>query len=276
MIGFAAGRFGFGETDVKNPTDWSEGFACGAITVAIIYTIALPFFIYLDRSQLADYATIWVGILALLGAWLTLRGIRDQNQININIFEKTEYQKVAAAKSMLPLLLSEISDTAQHNIQRNFPEDIFPYGTEIQREFKQLDSETIGRIRDYAPLFSQEISKRLSNIISSYQVLKSRDLKRRNTLIDDSAKFSVGENGAIDSAIRWAAIHCMADSLYPFARGATEGQIENITAEDIKGALFSAGIVTVDNEKLEKIINSRAERNDLEFDFEARYKKNTV
>ncbi len=256
---------------MKNPTDWSEGFGCGAMFVAIVYTIALAFLLKVDRVDFPAYATIWAGALALLGAWITVRGIRDQNQTAINIHQEGVENKLAAARAILPLLLAEVTEVAAQNVRRNFPESAFVIGAEVSREFKEVDWATIDRLKDYAPLFPPEISARIGKILATYQVMKSRDSGRENTLINDHVSFAYGEHNAIDSALNWSVIHSLTDTLYPYARGVGATRLPPIDAQEVESAMLSAGVVSSDNAKVRRLIKSREEKGELEINFSKRY-----
>jgi hypothetical protein len=258
---------------LKNPIDWSEGFGCGAMFAATVYTIALAFFMKIDKTDFSAYATIWAGLLAQFGAWITLRGLRDQTQINIDIFLQNENQRTSAARSVLGLLLSEISEVSEKNVLRNFDPSMLPIGKKPPTTFTSISPETLSQLKEAAPLFPAEVANRITNILSVYQVLKSRDKTRKHALINSSRKWVYGEHEAVRSAIDWAVIRLKVDSIFPYARGSEDAPLTNVDPASVEGSFQQCGIVASDIPKVCDAIKRRSERDDLDFDFAKRYAK---
>ncbi|MCD2176857.1 hypothetical protein [Rhizobium sp. C1] len=259
---------------MKNPIDWTDGFGCGAMFVATAYTLALAGFLHIEKSDLPTYATIWAALLALFGAWLSLRAIRQQNQTTIDIFTESEAKKIIAARAILSIFLSELSEAAIQNIARNFSMDLLPLRKELaSRDFVPFSFDTIDRLKDCVPLFPPEISQRIIKILSIYQIMKSRDGTRNNVLITGNPELVYGEHNAIDSAINWAVINSMIDSVYPYARGIDNHEITIITKEDVALSFLQAGIFSDDIGKISKLIESRQNSGDLEMNFLKRFEK---
>lgn len=103
--------------------------------------------------------------------------------------------------------------------------------------------------------------------------MKSRDSTRDNVLITSNIEFIYGEHNAIDSAINWAVINSMIDSVYPYARGVDNYEINTIKKEDVALSFFQAGIFSDDIEKISKLIESRQNSGDLEMNFLKRFEK---
>ena len=225
----------------------------------------------IDKADFSAYATIWAGLLALFGAWITLRGLRDQTQINIDIYLRNENQRITAARSTLGLLLSEISEVSEKNVLRNFDPSLLPLGTKPPTTFTSISPETLTQLKEAAPLFPAEVDAKITNILSVYQVLKSRDKNRKHALITSSSKWVYGEHEAVTSAINWAVIHLKADSIFPYARGVEDAPSTNVDAASVEGSFLQCGIVASDIPKVSDIIKWRSESDDLDFDFAKRY-----
>lgn len=234
--------------------------------VAVLYTISLAFFLHIERGDLPAYATIWAGTLALFGGWLTVRAIRDQIQNNLDM-ENAKSEKMArAARSVLPLALTEISNMAAGNLARHFKDHDIHDVSLKSSPLRSLESSTLEILKECIFSSPDDVSARLAKIIAMYQVLHTRakDTTYEKILSGDG-KPTLDQLNSIDNAIGWAVLHSLASSLFDFARAKPDFTIAAIDRELAMRSFFISGIMPDIFDNLEKIITDRAAKSRLEW-----------
>jgi hypothetical protein len=211
-------------------------------------------------SLLGTLATLFVGFLAL-------KSVQDQIEQNHAIFESQRLDELRAAKSTLPVALSDICEISANNMRRHFEaSDLFDHS--ITNEFHTMSENLILIIQRCIQLDNGFAGNILSNILKSYQVLyaRSRD-KKNNKKIASGIKLVGRDYEKVADAINWAVLYSLTTSLFDYARGRNDKLPPKVGPEQVMSAFMQSGIIHDNFPDIEKLVEQRAARCALEMNF---------
>ena len=172
-----------------------------------------------------EYETLISGLLALLGAIITVIVLRTQINQGETHHRESRDKKFAAARAVLPLALSELRQYAEESIQ---------YTVKKKKETITDSPPTIPEnlipvLRDLVEYGNTGISSITCKLISDIQIHRSRMLSSETDLLDATIR---------DAAMLIA----FSENFYEYARLKTATLPKRPTYEQVCGRLFDMGI----------------------------------
>lgn len=148
-----------------------------------------------------------------------------------------------AAKTVLPLALSDIAALASNNARLNFdPNDLIGSHPPATTP-REIGVDTITVLRDCIEYADPVDGEALGDLIRTYQVLWARaGRSARGQKLESNKADITGDHEMLSEAFNWAALHAMVDRIFPYGRGETEGIPEEFEPTAIKSALLNCGI----------------------------------
>jgi hypothetical protein len=250
-----------------------RSFVDGAFFATITF---LVLFLVIDwkiknETWISVFGSFVVAGFTIAAAWVALRGNRVQIAQNSDLEDERRQNSLIAAKAVLPSILSELTGIATNNLLLIFPDNVPPRGNDTPpaTEFQRIPETLLPPLKEciqHADSVSQE---RLANILRHFQVYDARRGNRtrgtlRPSLLDNPPPPSANELTAISNAIGWAVIHALLSDAYSFARGSKLPIPPTVTADRVRGAFLSAGIILDNYPHLETALENRIARARLE------------
>lgn len=251
-------------------------FVDGAFFATLVF---LALFMALD-SKIKDET--WIGVFGsfvvaaftIAAAWVALSGNRAQIKQTNDVEDERLQNSLIAARAILPSILSELTRITLNNLLLIFPDNRAPSGNDTPKPkvFLRLPDDILPPLKEciqYADPVSQE---RLANILRHFQVYEARRGNRtRHTLrplhLDNPPPPNARELSAISNAIGWAVIYGLVSDAYGFARGSRPSIPSTVTADRVRGAFLSAGIMLDEYPHLQTALENRIARRRLEQDW---------
>lgn len=212
----------------------SIGAFCGAcLGVCFMLLIESPL-----SENYVKYGTYGIGALvALLGSGLALAGvlasIENQNQ-NIRS-EKTASNK--AAKAVLPLALSRLSEIANKASEISLSDDDFfddPANVEIVKRELEIGDATIGTLKECIEFSDPMTQEWISLALAHYQVARSRLVA--SIAVDG---FLVTNETRADHVFDWELTRAIVEHLFEYARGSKDRPPETLEPANIGISIHS-------------------------------------
>jgi hypothetical protein len=236
-------------------TDAGDTTAMGTIWPGICWFVGV-----VDHWQ-----TLVAGIIALVGAWWTVRGIRSQINQTIE-FERDQHEREErAARSVLPMALSELAQYATDCIKLLEPyAPVTGNGPKIPAGMAapRIPEGILGPMQASAKSANATTAGDIAGTLAWMQAQHSRleGLIQRAAERPGKDIWNIEAIGAIMDA---AELHARCAMLFPYSRGSTPDP--NLTfKEQLQTALFLAGIVAVDHPGLQAALERRPEPHTFE------------
>jgi len=253
----------------QKQVSYLEGVALGLFlaTLAFLFAFMLIDFNLANDDWVSFFGSIVVALFSIGAAFLALQGNKAQIQQAADLEEEWRLRSLAAARAMLPAVLSEICQVAQNNLRLLFVPGYGPtgYGLPAATAFQPLPQGVIPVVKEvvqYADTLTQD---RLSNILRHFQVFEARRSGTEVALLEPLVtEGPLGTHNAISEALGWAAVYAIAESAFNFARGTSSSIPPSINAADVRRAFISAGIVLESYPLLEQRLEARAREGRLE------------
>jgi hypothetical protein len=197
---------------------------------------------------------LFTGFSALGAAWFTVDHLKQQIRQTDDLAERARRQRVKAARAILPLALSQLTEYATSCIKRLYA--LWPYfkaDGSLNRSRADLPDLKLPPVPDDVLLSLKECVTVMDDgpaaviveLISHLQIQRTRFTVYMSRFEDPHDGHDTIERSHIDHGIWDAAeVYARASSLFPYARGEMTSSFE-IRADVIRYALESAGI---DNE----------------------------
>jgi hypothetical protein len=207
---------------------------------------------------LNQWQTLVAGLLALIGAWWTVRKIRDQIRQTADLENDRRIREERAARIVLPLALSEIT---QYSI--DCMRFLQPFAPVIGKAPQVLPGMVIPRIppgilepmQASARFADINVAESIGGTIAWLQVQHAR----LESLIQRAAG-RIGQDiwtaEAIGAIMDAAELYVRCTRLFPYSRG-SKPEPEPPFQQQLQTALFAAGIVEVDHPGLNAAIKMR-------------------
>jgi hypothetical protein len=204
---------------------------------------------------LLDWQTLAAGLLALLGAWLTVRQIRRQIAQVDTAAEALRKRSETAAKAVLPLALSEVSGYASRCMLL-LGKLIETPGTKISSDCSApaLPQEVISTLQDCVRYANDDIQKKIAVLLGKIQVQRARLIYYIETNRGEEAPIGEGAERIIDAAD----VYACNDTIYSYGRD-IEGVRERASPEKLYSAFSLVTHWSDDHPGLERI-NALAKR----------------
>ncbi|GGG15434.1 hypothetical protein GCM10010924_50620 [Rhizobium wenxiniae] len=246
-----------------------EGVALGAFlaTLAFLFAFMLIDFKLSNDDWVGFFGNIVVALFSIGAAWLALQGNKAQLQQAADLEEERRRRSLAAARAMLPAVLSEICQVAQNNLRLRFVPGHGPIGSELPAAtvFQSMPESVIPVLKEVIQYADPASQDRLSNILRHFQVFEARRTGTETAVLQPLVtEGQLLTHNAISEVLGWAAVYAMAASAFEFARGTSSSIPPAITAADVRRALFSASIVLENYPLLVQILDARAQGGRLE------------
>ncbi|WP_425640281.1 hypothetical protein [Agrobacterium radiobacter] len=253
----------------QKQVSYLEGVALGLFLATLVFLFA---FMFIDFNLANDdwvgfFGSIVVALFSIGAAWLALQGNKAQLQQAADLEEGRRLRSLAAARAMLPAVLSEICQVAQNNLRLRFAPGYGPIGSELPavRVFQPMPEAVIPVLKEVIQHADPATQDRLSNILRHFQVLEARRFGTETAVLQPFvAESQLPTHNAISEVLGWAAVYAMAESAFRFARGMSSSIPAAISAADVRRALFIAGIVVDSYPLLEQRLAARAQEGRLE------------
>ncbi|RAX43470.1 hypothetical protein [Rhizobium tropici] len=261
---------------MSKPTDrrisYMDGVALGAFISTLVFLVAFTMidFHLKDDDWVSFFGNIVVALFSIGAALFALQGNKAQIRQAYEIEEERRQRSLAAARAVLPAILSELCLIALNNMRLRFAEGHQPVGYELPPAvvFQTVPDHCISVLKEVienADLISQE---RLSNLLRHFQVFQARRTGTEAAIIlPHVAELSLPAYSAISEVIGWAVVYAMTTSAFGFARGTQAAIPSAVEVPEVRNAFFSAGVVLEIYPNLEQILALRAEEGRLELNW---------
>ncbi len=207
---------------------------------------------------LCQWQTLLAGIGALVAAVFTIR--KMQAQINQAAeFQKDQLRRESrAARIVLPLALSEITEYSIKCIKL-----LEPYapakgdGPTLSSDTKPLPlpNSIFDTMKEVARTEDAAIADSVGEIISWLQIQHSR-LENLIRLVSERSTKRISRHEAQDAILDAAELYALSARLFPYARSLQPEHNEDFRTK-LKNALIIAGIVDVDRSEFPELIDRR-------------------
>jgi hypothetical protein len=213
---------------------------------------------FLDKWQ-----TLAAGILALFGAWLTVRKIQDQINQSDKLEELRRVREERAAKAVLPLALSELTQYGLDCII--FLAPFVPGGGKVQGPTHALEAPKrpdgiLGMLQAVARSDDESVARNVMMLLSKLQVQNARI----NGLVWRSLKShppSMSITETLDCIYDAADLYAHTAKMYSYARD-IDALHQRCSASELKAALRNIGIWDGDHPRIYEWIDTRMSRSD--------------
>lgn len=253
----------------RKPVSYLEGVALGLFlaTLAFLFVFMLIDFHLANDDWVSFFGNIVVALFSIGAAWLALQGNKAQLQQSADFEEERRLRSLAAARAMLPAILSEICQVAQNNLRLCFAPGHEPIGSELPPAtvFRSLPDGVIPVLKEVIQYADRSTQDRLSNILRHFQVFEARRTGTEAAVLEPNVtNRPLPVYHAISEALGWAAVHAMAENAFNFARGTASYVPNSIGREDVRRAFFTSGIMMEMYPNLAEVFELRAQDGRLE------------
>ncbi|TNM60556.1 hypothetical protein [Aliirhizobium smilacinae] len=253
----------------KKQVSYLEGVALGLFLATLAFLFAFMFidFKLANDDWVGFFGSIVVALFSIGAAWLALQGNKAQIQQAADLEEERRLRSLAAARAMLPAVLSEICQIAQNNLRLRFVPGHGPIGSELPAAtvFQPMPEGVIPVLKEVIQYADAATQDRLSNILRHFQVFEARRVGAEIALLEPMVtQGQLSTYNAISEVLGWAAVYAISESAFRFARGISSSIPSAIGAADVRRAFFSAGIVLESYPLLEQRLTARAQEGRLE------------
>ncbi len=246
-----------------------DGVALGMFiaTLGFLILFAMLDFPMENSAWIGMLGSFVVALFSIAAAFLALRGNRLQIIQSNDIENERRYNKLVAARAVLPAILSELSNVARNNLMLRFHPGHTPIGfhTPAPTAFQPLPDSIIPGLKEcieHADGVSQE---RLANILKHFQVQQARQSNVGvGTIHPYVTGFTATTHDAIFDAIGWAVVYGLVGEAFSYARGTEASIPPRLSPDSVQGALASAGVVTGMYPNLDAILLHHITENRLE------------
>ena len=210
---------------------------------------------WLDKWQ-----TLLAGVLALIGAMWTVYYIHRQIK-QVDELEKARRSKEElAARAVLPLALSQLVQYASECLRVIKDHSVQPgmlSGDPLDENagLPTVQRDIIGTLQACVRYGDNTVVGQISTLLAAIQVQQARlrELIIRSARRPDRRICRVE---AIEAMIDAAEIHAKASALFEYGREIADMRAKS-TRQEIDSAFIQAGIVTVDENDLNEVLNRR-------------------
>jgi len=210
-------------------------------------------------SVVDHWQTLIAGCLALTGAWLTVRKIRQQID-QANALEKDRLlREERAARIMLPMALSALQQYAIDCIKLLLP--FAPTSAAQSSEVHagmtapHIPANALEPIQTSAKFADDDIAEQIGGLVRWLQVQHAR-LEGLIERASERVTKRINKAEAITAIIDAAELHARVGGLFPYSRGVQPDPSLTFQGQ-LQTAVFLAGVVAVDNPDLAKAIKAR-------------------
>jgi hypothetical protein len=252
-----------------------DGVAFGAFISTVVFLAAFMFidFHLDDDDWVGFFGNIVVALFSIGAALFALQGSKAQIHQGYELEENRRQRSLAAARALLPAILSDLCLVATNNMRLRFQEGHQPIGYELPpaTTFQSIPEQAIPVFKEVIQNADPISQERLSNILRHCQVYQARRTGTEADVIwpNDNA-LTLPLYSAISEVIGWAAVYAMCSNAFGFARGIETAIPATIVEADVRSAFFSAGIVLELYPNLQQILDLRASEGRLEINWDAR------
>ncbi|RVI52154.1 hypothetical protein [Sinorhizobium meliloti] len=254
--------------------NYLDGFAAGAFISTLVFLITFMFidFHLKDDDWVSFFGNLVVALFSIGAALFALEGNRAQMRQASEIEEDRRQRSLAAARAVLPAILSELCLIAMNNMRLRFAEGHLPIGYELPpaTAFQTVPDHIIQVLKEVIQNSDPLSQERLSNILRHFQVFQARRTGAEAAIIEPHVDaLTLPVYSAISEVIGWAVIYAMTSSAFGFARGIQATIPRSIEPSDVRSAFFSAGVVLESYPNLEQILATRTAEGRLELNWAA-------
>lgn len=261
------------------PTTWGTwakfwlGFSCGIVAITIAIEIVRAFATHeteaiffgatewLGRFQwLYEYQTLITGLAAVYAAYFSVSAIYDQIRQAKEIEVDRKNAKLAAARAVLPLSLSTISDYASicaricHDMLLQCRNEHYPRDLPIP-DFPSVPDNAIGTIKELIEFVDESERPVFARLAGKIQVQSAR---LRGLRQDVSRHTIINQNSIEDYAVDACEVYARCASLFDYARFESDSLPLCVASEDVMRAVHNVGIFSHFSEVLRSKAANRA------------------
>lgn len=255
-----------------------DGFALGAFCATELFLIVFMVIDLrlVDEDWIGFVGNMVVAGLSILAAYIALRGNRLQLQQANDIEDERGRKSLAAARAVLPAILSQLSSVATNNIKLRFKsdeDDVMSDETDTQDRaplaFMHLPENIVPGLKECIQHADDISQDRLANILRHFQVQQAREFDAGIGVIEAYAeKLTMKQHKAISDAIGWAVVHRLISEAFSYSRGTAEFIPPKIRPDGVRTAFSQAGIVLEMYPLLQDILEKRIQSGRLERDWD--------
>ena len=215
-----------------------NGLAAGLVIGFLISTLSLWLIDGTKGVVHEFFSQHLTHFFTIFAAGFALWGISRQIQSNFELAERTRLAKLEAARSSLPIVLSNIHKICEARYNALARGEKSPPNPQ-HWELSEFDLSTLQSCIEHADGIPKE---RMQEIIRIYQVLISRweDLDLVNLFEVQDLKADevdiIQRSSQISAVFDWVALRKISDSLFPYSRGETDVRDK----QSIKDSIFQA------------------------------------
>jgi hypothetical protein len=209
---------------------------------------------------LGTFSTLFAGFLAY-------QGIQKQINQTRNDAEEAKKSKLRAARSALPITVSNLVYVSRSMIESFFGKSVyndwyFDKGGAISRD----QMETLKQCIEYA---DDVTSDRLAHIIRLAQLLNARfeESYFKAPVSQGDIKLTADEHSKLSYLVLWVVYDALLNSVFGFSRGVSEAVPPNIDPNGIYGVFSILGVERDDYPRLFEMLDGRVKNGRLDYKF---------
>jgi len=232
------------------------GFVMGGVSGCVLEA-ALPSKLFLDPDGRLQWETLFTGVVALVAAFFTIRGLRQQIDQTQKLADDQRRRRARAARATLPLALSQLAQYATtciqelHDLRPYFRSDGSLDRTKGEQRFTtwrlpHLPDSILSSLKECIEFVDDEPAQAIVDLIGHLQVQSSRVTGFISRFrLNDGVHLLIRSN--IDQAMWDAAEVYARASTLPFSRGYPASSF-TVTRARIREALWLAQCFDDDHE----------------------------
>ncbi|MGE3868431.1 MAG: hypothetical protein AB7F51_02830 [Pseudorhodoplanes sp.] len=210
-------------------------------------------------QHLFQWQTLIAGVLALIAAIWTIFQINKQIRQTEKLETDKRYSENNAARAVLPLALSQLTQYCREAIQFLDARRIGVIGARIPPEIQlpRIEDDIVAILRESVRFADGDKVKQLSTVLAMLQILSSR----LEGVVEGRTGRTVSDISARDNILYAADIHSKIDALYEYGREGADLN-DRASTDELRKALRSAGIYSDDHPTHQHLrdIEQRAEK----------------
>ena len=200
-----------------------------------------------------DWQTLIAALLALAGAWLTVKKIGDQIRQTEQLADSARSRQERATKAVLPLALSELSRYAQDCILlvNRFITEQRSTGL-LTTEAPRAPADVIRVLQDSVRYSGADVASQIAVLLGKIQVQQAR----LGNLCAHYRTEEITEHAGVDAIIDAADVYARTGALFDYARD-IEGVRKRSSSDELVSALHNCSIWDDDHPAMRRIDEMR-------------------
>ncbi len=252
---------------------WRLGFGTGFAAAVVLISGAMAMGLDSSEKAIGDFLFKWqtliAGVLALIGAWLTIQSVERQIAQQKLQSDEALRRRHFSARAAMPSALSQITQYARASL--NLLKGISPVPVGDVRilhtapwtppPLPSIPKEALTTLQTCIETAPSNAMSAIAQVLEDFQILHSR-LESLTAEVAPGSTTSVAGINLIDQIVETLEFDVRTSNLFDYARRRSEVADVPITREAMGTRAFFAGVYEADYPGLDVMIERRFERAD--------------